>query len=87
MRRILQCAGSFFVFSLVVLTQGCSGAQKDKSSHSLEDFERNSPPPADPCVGEKGAPLECAAQADCCQGYSCAKDPERNPARRYCLKE
>jgi hypothetical protein len=32
-------------------------------------------------------PLECGSQADCCKGYACAKDPERNPRALYCLKE
>jgi hypothetical protein len=54
---------------------------------TLEEFERRTPEPDDPCVGPKGAPLECGSQADCCKGYACSKDPERNPRALYCIKE
>jgi hypothetical protein len=54
---------------------------------TLEEFERRAPEPDDPCSGPKGAPLECGSRADCCKGYACSKDPERNPRALYCIKE
>ena len=65
----------------------CASAPKKDNTMTLEEFERNAPPPDDPCVGPKGVPLECTSQADCCKGYACAKDPERNPRALFCVKE
>jgi len=78
------------VLLFAAISPGCGGAQKkDKpiQTQTLDEFERNSPPPADPCVGKNGDPIECSNPTDCCQGYACSRDPERNPASRYCLKE
>lgn len=64
------------------------GAQKkDKPIQTLDEVERNSPPPDDPSVGEEGAPIECTTETNCCKGYACTRDPEHNPASRYCIKE
>jgi hypothetical protein len=88
MDRTLRRVISFV--SLAVFAQlapSCASAPKKDTTMTLEEFERNAPPPDDPCVGAKGVPLECGSQADCCKGYACAKDPERNPRALYCLKE
>src|SRR2546427_12651057 len=92
-RRTAMDRTSRSVVSLVLLVlfaapgPGCAGAPKKDKSMTLKEFEQNAPPPDDPCVGEKGAPLECTTPADCCHGYVCSKDPERNPRALYCLKE
>jgi len=87
-RTLRNDVSSVVLVLLSALAVSCGGAQKkDKPITTLEEFERNSPPPDDPCVGRKGAPLECTAQADCCQGYACSRDPERNPRALYCIKE
>jgi hypothetical protein len=84
----LRSVGSFVGLALFAsLEPNCASAPKKDTTMTLDEFERNAPAPDDPCVGHKGAPLECGTQADCCQGYSCAKDPERNPRALYCLKE
>jgi hypothetical protein len=88
MDRTLRRVISFV--SLAVFAQlapSCASAPKKDTTMTLEEFERNAPPPDDPCVGAKGVPLECGSQTDCCKGYACAKDPERNPRALYCLKE
>jgi len=88
MDRTLRNDVSLVVLVLFAsLAPSCGGTQKkDKPIQTLEEFERNSPPPDDPCVGKKGVPIECTTQADCCDGYACTRDPERNPASRYCIK-
>jgi hypothetical protein len=56
------------------------------SSQEYEEAERNKPPPPDPCKGEKGVPVECKSNEDCCEGYSCTMDPDRSRILRYCLE-
>ncbi len=88
MDRTLRNGIAFVSLGLFTqLAPSCASAPKKDNTMTLEEFERNAPPPDDPCVGQKGAPLECTSQADCCKGYACAKDPERNARALYCLKE
>jgi hypothetical protein len=88
MDRTLRNVSFMALVLFTALASSCSGAQKkNEPILTAEEFERNAPPPDDPCVGQKGAPLECGSQADCCKGYACGKDPERNPRQLYCLKE
>ena len=88
MDRTLRSVISFVALAgFVTLVPDCAGAPKKDKGMTLEEFERNAPPPDDPCLGEKRVPVECTSQADCCKGYMCSKDPERNPRALYCLKE
>jgi hypothetical protein len=83
MRTVSSCA---LLGALACLLPQCGSAPKKDTTMTLQEFEQNAPPPDDPCVGQKGAPLECGSQDDCCKGYSCSKDPERNPRALYCIK-
>ena len=87
-RTLGRDAFHFVLLLLAAFAPSCAGAPPKKdNSLTVQQYEQNSPPPPDPCVGEKGDPLECTSQADCCKGYACTKDPERNPRALYCLKE
>jgi hypothetical protein len=88
MDRTLRSVVPYVVLAaFIALPYGCASAPKKDTGMTLKEFEQNAPPPDDPCVGQKGAPLECTQQADCCQGYACSKDPERNQRALYCIKE
>lgn len=87
MHRLRSDVSFLVLVVFAALVSSCSGAQKKEPIMTSEEFERNSPAPDDPCVGTKGVPLECSSQADCCKGYACTKDPERNARALYCIKE
>jgi hypothetical protein len=62
-----------------------STPKKEEPIMTVEEFERNTPPPPDPCL-EKGEPRECESNEDCCEGYVCTRDPDRSAVLKYCLE-
>jgi hypothetical protein len=68
---------------------GCGAAQRPASSNSAAVTEvapqPAAPGPAPECVNDKDQPVECLSDGDCCSGFVCGKDPERNPRVSYCI--
>ena len=76
--------------TVAVISAACGGAQKKEEApiqtQTVEEFDRNTPPPPDPCYASGGEPFECEEAADCCKGFSCSVDPERSHVRKYCIE-
>jgi hypothetical protein len=67
-------------------TTCASAPKKEDPIMTVEEFERNSPPPADTCRTRDGEPLQCENEEDCCQGFVCTRDPGRSHINRYCIE-
>jgi hypothetical protein len=72
--------------SLLALLVACSSKPAEKEPiMTVDEFERNTPEPDDPCVQGSGEPHECETNDDCCKGMVCTRDPSRSHVKRYCL--
>ena len=77
------------VTTVAAFSASCASAPKKEEpiqTQTVEEFERNTPPPDDPCYESGGEPRECDEAADCCKGFDCSVNPERSHVRRYCLE-
>lgn len=77
--------GVWISITAVLFLSCASGPEKKEPIMTVDEFERNSPEPADPCTQRGGEPLECETNGDCCKGMLCTKDPSRSHVKRYCL--
>ncbi len=81
--------GAVLGILLVGAAAGCSAAQKPQAQDSAAAIESTpsgaSVGEAPECVDEKDQRVSCLADADCCAGFVCGKDPELSPRVSYCI--
>jgi hypothetical protein len=74
---------------LMVAAFGCGGAQQrpaiEHQAAAAEAMPEPSIGPPPECVDEQDKPVTCLSDADCCPGFACGKDPERNARESFCL--
>ena len=75
----------------LLLLVGC-GSSKPPAAPTSQAEESAPPPPAATetlpvCVDENDETVECLSDADCCEGFTCTKDPEGSHLRMVCLYE
>ena len=74
---------------LMVLAYGCGSAQQRPAMDQQAATEEVAPEPTvEPppeCVDDQDQQVTCLSDADCCPGFVCGKDPERNFRESYCL--
>jgi hypothetical protein len=90
MTRCRAATLAALTITVALLAASCGSAPKKSEApiqtQTVEEFDKNKPPPDDPCYGQGGEPFECKEASDCCKGFSCSLDPERSHVRRYCLE-
>ncbi|HWO08179.1 MAG TPA: hypothetical protein VNN80_01825 [Polyangiaceae bacterium] len=73
---------------LMVAAFGCGGAQHpavEQQAAATEAVPEPAIGPPPECVDEHDRQVTCLSDSDCCPGFSCGKDPERNPRESFCL--
>ena len=76
-----------FATGVAALSSSCASApKKEEPIQTVEEYERNTPPPDDPCYENGGEPRECDGPEDCCKGFACSLDPARSRVRKFCLE-
>lgn len=72
---------------LAAIAVSCASAPQKKDDQPWPESTRSDYEHADdPCKEKGGAPRQCQADQDCCEGYVCSLDPERSRVMRYCLE-
>lgn len=78
---------------LALLVVACSGSQKEPKEPVYEEVDIESVETGDTdeagggktCTDPSGEPLECLADADCCEGFYCGIDPEGSTRIKTCI--
>ncbi len=65
----------------------CAGGQQTVKEEPMPPAEQRAPAvgAAPVCVDENDEPVECEGDSDCCPNFACARDPELNPRKKYCI--
>lgn len=73
---------------MCVGVMGCAGGQQAVNDEPMPPNEREREPmvgKAPVCVDENDDPVECEDDGECCANFACARDPELNPRKKYCV--
>jgi len=73
--------------ALTMVTVACGASQQRPVAESAAVTESvpESAGEAPQCVDDKEQPVACLADADCCAGFVCGKDPELSQRTSYCI--
>ena len=65
----------------------CAGGQQTVKEEPVPPAEQRAPAvgAAPVCVDENDEPVECEGDSDCCPNFACARAPELNPRKKYCI--
>lgn len=79
--KYLLCVGLFAL--------ACSKGGEAQDAQDPISVSEPAPPPVAPkapqCTDEDGEVVQCETDDECCDGFVCGKDPERNPRLKYCV--
>jgi Ion channel inhibitory toxin/Dickkopf N-terminal cysteine-rich region len=75
------------VMSASLTSIACGGGQAKAEAPATIATE--APPPVPEghpeCVDARDKPIRCSEDSECCTGFVCGRDPELNPAQKYCI--
>jgi len=74
--------------ALTMVVMACGAAQRpsaEQSAATTESIQEDPVGEAPSCVDDKEQPVTCLADADCCAGFVCGKDPELSQRTSYCI--
>lgn len=73
-------------FVLLMLIVACSPSLPEPEAQTQKEVVEKEPAVSElVCEEEDGTARKCYSDEDCCDGFSCAYDPELSRRQKYCL--
>ncbi len=90
LKNILACRGLAACVGLAAcgVLFSCAGGRETVKDDYLPPNERpkeQAVGTAPECIDDKGDPVECEEDDECCSGFVCSRDPELSPRKKFCV--